>query len=136
MSEAKPIPVEEKPSNIQPKANSLPREKTALSRVTSSPVLVGDTPSIGATLRRRSDLLFHSNEQLRELPKDETDSGRRSNASTISTSSEDEERNRSASTTSPDQPSIDAWLQWRKNKNNRRNSSPVVNYGSSLGTSV
>lgn len=130
MSEAKPIPVEEKPSNIQPKANSLPREKTSLSRVTSSPVFVGDTPSIGATLRRRSDILFHSNEQL---PKDETDSGRRSN---ISTSSEDEERNRSASTTSPDQPSIDAWLQWRKIKNKRRNSSPVVNYGSSLGTSV
>ncbi len=132
MSETKPIPVIEKPSTSQPKAHSLPGDKTAVSRVQSSP-LFGYTSSFGAELRRRSDSLFHSNEQL---AKDETDSKRESNVSTVS--SEDEDRSRSSSTTSPDQPRIDAWLEWRKSANKRRNSSPAVNYnyGSSVGTSV
>jgi hypothetical protein len=84
-------------------------------------------------LRRRSDSLFHSNEQL---SKDETDSNRRSNVSTLS--SEEEDRSRSSSTTSPDQPKIDAWLEWRKSADRRRNSTPNVqyNFGSSVGTSV
>ena len=126
MSETKPIPVAKKPSTPEQKASSLPRDKTAVSRTQSSPVFVGDTSGFAAALRRRSDSLFHSNEQL---SMDETDSNRRSNVSTISS----EDGDRSGSTTSPDQPSIDAWLEW---KNRRRSSTPNVKFGSSVGTSV
>lgn len=128
MSDSKPIPVAQKPSTPPAKASSLLRDKTSVSRTRSSPVFAGDTSGFGAALRRRSDSLFHSNEQL---PKDETDSNRRSNVSTLS--SEDDERTRSGSTTSPDKPKIDAWLEWR---NKRRYSTPNVKYGSSVGTSV
>ena len=130
MSEPKPIPVAEKPSEPQPKASSLPRGKKPVSRTSSSPQFVENASSFVAELRRRSDSLFHSNEQL---AKDETDSYRRSNVSTLS--SEEEDRSRSNSAASPDQHRIDAWLDWRKN---RRNSSPNVkyNYGSSVGTPV
>ena len=133
MSEPKPIPVAEKPSEPEPKANSLPRQKTPVSRTSSSPQFVGNASNFVAELRRRSDSLFHSNEQL---AKDETDANRRSNVSTFS--SEDEDRSRSNSATSPDQTEIEAWFEWRKKSNLRRNSSPNVqhNYGSSIGTSV
>ena len=133
MSEPKPIPVAEKPSEPQQKASSLPRAKTPVSRTSSSPQFVGNASSFVAELRRRSDSLFHSNEQL---AKDETDSPRRSNVSTFS--SEDEDRSRSNSATSPDKTEIDAWLEWRKKSNLRRNSSPSVqyNYGGSVGTPV
>ena len=130
MSKTKPIPMAEKPSNTQPKANSLPRSKTPITKTTSSPVFMDDRSSIGAKLRRQSDAFFHSNEQL---PLDETDSFRRSNASL--TSSEGDERTRSASTASTEKASVDAWLEWL-NLKKRRNSSPAVTYGGSVGTSV
>ena len=128
MSEPKQIPAAQKPSTPPAIANSLPQDKTTVSRTRSSPIFAGNTSGYGAELRRRSDSLFHSNEQL---PKDETDSKRRSDVSILS--SEDDERSRSGSTASSDQPRIDAWLEWR---NKRRNSSPNVKYGSSVGTSV
>lgn len=129
MSETKPIPLAQEQSTSTPKANSLPRDKTLLRRVSSSPVFASNASSFGAELRRRSDSLFHSSEQL-PLIMDETDSGRRSNASTISS---DGEEKSTSTTTSPDQAGIDEWLLWRKN---RRNSSPVVITNSSVGTSV
>lgn len=120
----------EKPSNPQAKANSLPRQKPAVTRVSSTPLFSRNSSGWGAELRRRSDCLFHSTEQL-SSPKDETDSGR---LRFSSLSSEDEEKNRRrSSTTSPDQPRIDAWLEWRSK---RHNSTPALNLSSSVGTSV
>lgn len=128
-SKTRPIPVEGKRSKPPEKAASLPGGKTKLSKTTSSPVFTSSTSSVGAELRRRSDSLFHSCEQLH---KDEVDGrNRRSNISQYS--SEDEDGRRSGIWASPVQNNIDEWLKWMKN---RRTSIPNVTYGSSTGTSV
>lgn len=125
MSATEPIPVcADKVEKRQEMANSFPRAKNSVSRVSSSPVS-GDTASFGAEIRRRSDNFFNSYDTFCEEVLNE-----RPRASTLSL-----ERGRKASESSnnsPDSdnptPRIDAWLKWRKD---RRHSSPNISVNKS-----
>ena len=128
MSKTKPIPTREKSTDPPAKASSLPREKTPLSRVRSEPVSPGDTGSVGAELRRRSDTLFHSNEQLPESEE--------SDHNTTGHSEVDGRERSESPVESSGVPNIDAWLAWRKSRKDRRNSLPTLSLNSNVGTAV
>lgn len=126
MSAAKPIPVGgNKVERPQEMANSFPRQKKTVSRVSSSPVCAaGNTACFGAELRRRSDNFFNSFETFCETIREPT----------ASTSSSDEASKSSESSPESEKPRIDAWLKWRKN---RRHSSPTLAlHGDKVGSAV
>lgn len=131
MSASKPISigagnkVETRFEKRQEMANSFPRQKKNVSRVSSSPVCAaGDAASYGAELRRRSDNFFNSFDTFcEELTKPRASTSPSDGGGKSSESSPDSEKLR-----------IDAWLQSRKN---RRHSSPTLAlHGDKVGSAV